>query len=51
MHSGVYIWSENLYFSHRIHEFSEEGLKPDFDLLFFNFKKINSDRNQNNLTE
>ena len=30
----VYSWSENLYFSHRIQEFSEEGLKSDFDLLF-----------------
>ena len=30
----VYSWSVNLYFSHRIQEFSEEGLKPDLDLLF-----------------
>ena len=30
----VYSWSENLYFSHRIQEFSEEWLKPNFDFLF-----------------
>ena len=27
----VYSWSENLYFSQQIQEFSEEGLGPDFD--------------------